>query len=283
MSKIHIHIHEGHQGSRGLKRHAERSIAESHKGQGMLGTGEPKAREHDSDKAHQKAMHEYASFRDPAGRNALIKHMGPAKAKQFHAKTVAAHGPRQPEGAQHERDSDAEDAVTGRSGQYHNTNTRRAFANTRKMELSAHKEAKLTRGTGLEHPGEAPARGTSPKGREERAAHHHELKKYQGTTKHLEKSEARAARAERTNVPGQRNYKREFGKVVKDEDDATPRVGKTRGAMAQQRGHVMQQMTGARVKNVTAASGSTEFAKNTTLKGHKASMGRAFHTANTAK
>jgi hypothetical protein len=49
MPKIHIHVHSTQQGSRGLKRHAERSIAESHKGQGELGTGEPKSREHDSD------------------------------------------------------------------------------------------------------------------------------------------------------------------------------------------------------------------------------------------
>lgn len=55
MPKIHIHIHGGHPGSRGLKTHAERSIAQSHEGQGKLGTGEPKAREHDSDKGQRQA------------------------------------------------------------------------------------------------------------------------------------------------------------------------------------------------------------------------------------
>lgn len=78
-----------------------------------------------------------------------------------------------------------------------------------------------------------------------------------------------------------------FGRGRKQQDsdayDATTRVGKTRGAMAKERGHAMQNMTGARVANVTAASGSTGFEKNTTLKGHKESMGRAFRTAKTAK
>lgn len=68
-----------------------------------------------------------------------------------------------------------------------------------------------------------------------------------------------------------------------DADDATTRVGKTRGAMAKERGQAMQNMTAARVKNVTAAAGSTGFEKNTTLKGHKASSGRAFRTAKTVK
>jgi len=171
MAKIHIHIHEGYQGSRGLKTYAERSIAESHKGQGKLGTGEPKAREHDSDKgeAHRKAMHEYASFSDPAGRNTLIKQMGPTQARKVRAERSA--------------------------------------------------------------PAPRPA------------MHPHEH----------------------------------------DADDATTRVGKTRGQMARKRGETMQNMAGARVANVTAASGSTEFAKNSTLKGHKAVMGRAFHKAKTVR
>lgn len=54
MAKIHIHIHSGHPGSTGLKSHKARSIEESHSGQGKLGTGEPKALEHDSDKGGKR-------------------------------------------------------------------------------------------------------------------------------------------------------------------------------------------------------------------------------------
>jgi hypothetical protein len=68
-----------------------------------------------------------------------------------------------------------------------------------------------------------------------------------------------------------------------DADDATTRIGKTRGTMAKERGQTMQKMAGARVANVTAAAGSTGFEKNTTLKGHKTATARAFKTAKTVK
>lgn len=243
MAKIHIHIHGGHAGSRGLPRHAERSIEESHKRQGMLGTSEPKAREHDSD---------------------------------------------------------TDDAITvrkGRRGDPDEALSRVGMAETRKDKIESRHEASREKHNPNYHERQRPQSAGSAvhgaAGRAERAEQHHAAKREAAVSKIHTARQERAEKIERTRPSGFRpashpkGYKssaeRRPWQHEEDADDATTRIGKTRGTMAMERGQTMQKMTAARVKNVTAAAGSTGFETNATLKGHKQSTGRAFHTAKTVR